>query len=249
MKIAVVNTSGNTGKTTVTRHVLEPRMPGVKVFSVGGYEEIPGADIEKVHIDMQDLDTAIVDMGILSIGNALSVWKQQPQLLEDFDYFIVPTVPEEKQQNDAISTIKRLAHYGVPPKKIKLVLNMVNADEIRDIPKLFKLLLSFVETEKLCMLNPGAAVLRSEIFDILFSLNKSVTEVLADDTDYRGMLREATDLGSREYTLNMLLAKSLAKSVNQNLDDVFQVLFHTEAQQEPGAAAQATQTVVAEPQC
>ena len=34
MKIAVINFSGNVGKTTVARHLLAPRIPGAEVIAV-----------------------------------------------------------------------------------------------------------------------------------------------------------------------------------------------------------------------
>ena len=34
MKIAVINFSGNVGKTTVTHHLLAPRIPGTEVIAV-----------------------------------------------------------------------------------------------------------------------------------------------------------------------------------------------------------------------
>ena len=37
MKIAVINFSGNVGKSTVARHLLMPRVEGADLISVGGF--------------------------------------------------------------------------------------------------------------------------------------------------------------------------------------------------------------------
>lgn len=34
MKVAVINFSGNVGKTTIARHLLAPRIPGAEVVSI-----------------------------------------------------------------------------------------------------------------------------------------------------------------------------------------------------------------------
>ena len=47
---------------------------------------------------------------------------------EDFDYFVVPTVPALKQQQDTIATLAELARIGIPAAKLKLVFNQVEDD-------------------------------------------------------------------------------------------------------------------------
>ena len=43
MKLAVINFSGNVGKTTVARHLLAPRIPGCQVVSVESINADDGA--------------------------------------------------------------------------------------------------------------------------------------------------------------------------------------------------------------
>jgi hypothetical protein len=53
---------------------------------------------------------------------------------EDFDYFVIPTVPALKQQQDTIATLAELNRLGVPAAKVKVVFNQVEDDE--DMPRL-----------------------------------------------------------------------------------------------------------------
>lgn len=46
---------------------------------------------------------------------------------EDFDCFVVPTVPALKQQQDTIATLVDLSRLGLPASKIRLVFNMVES--------------------------------------------------------------------------------------------------------------------------
>ncbi|TBW93000.1 plasmid stabilization protein, partial (plasmid) [Xanthomonas citri pv. aurantifolii] len=50
-------------------------------------------------------------------------------------------------------------------------------------------------------------------------------EIVADETDYRAMLREAKDEDAKAHAINMISAKWLAKSANKNLDDAYKALF------------------------
>jgi hypothetical protein len=51
---------------------------------------------------------------------------------DDFDYFVVPTVANNKQRRDTISTIGALSEIGIPTHKIRVVFNMLNSDEQAD---------------------------------------------------------------------------------------------------------------------
>ncbi|MEP9532595.1 plasmid stabilization protein, partial [Xanthomonas euvesicatoria] len=63
------------------------------------------------------------------------------------------------------------------------------------------------------------------IFDRLRTLKKTVSEIVADETDYRAMLREAKDEDAKAHAISMISAQWLAKSANRNLDDAYKALF------------------------
>ncbi|HFP9739462.1 TPA: transcriptional regulator, partial [Escherichia coli] len=58
---------------------------------------------------------------------------------EDFDYFIIPVTPQNKQQQDTLVTISHLYDLNVPPEKIKIVFNQV--DSSRNFDKQFSVML------------------------------------------------------------------------------------------------------------
>jgi hypothetical protein len=128
MKVAVINFSGNVGKTTIAGYLLAPRIPQAPIFSVESLNIDASADgiaVEKMRGrqfgDLQDQllrqDHAIVDVGTSNIEDFMKRMQQYHGAHEDFDYFLVPVVKERKQQADTINTIRALASLGVPAEK------------------------------------------------------------------------------------------------------------------------------------
>ena len=127
MKVAVINFSGNVGKTTIAAHLLKPRMGDAPVFSVESLNidaSAEGIDVEKMRGkrfgDLQEqlmvLDSAIIDVGASNVEEFMKLMQQYEGSHEEFDYFIVPVVKEKKQQADTVNTIRSLAKsvYLVP---------------------------------------------------------------------------------------------------------------------------------------
>lgn len=119
MKVAVVNFSGNTGKTTVSDSLLSPRMGGVRfaIETINAGASDDAAEIERMKGrqfgELSEIllteDNAVVDVGASNVEDFFKYMGQFAGSHEDFDYFLVPTVSEKKQQADTINTIKTLA--------------------------------------------------------------------------------------------------------------------------------------------
>lgn len=234
MKVAVINFSGNVGKTTIAAHLLKPRMGDAPVFSVESLNidaSAEGIDVEKMRGkrfgDLQEqlmvLDSAIIDVGASNVEEFMKLMQQYEGSHEEFDYFIVPVVKEKKQQADTVNTIRSLAKIGVPRTKIRLVFNMVEVDDTVDDE--FAALFGLAETEKSFKLNPKAVIYANEIFEKLKTVGKSLGEVTTDPQDYRAKLREAKSDEEKEFCTRMVLLKRLAVTANKNLDDVFKSAF------------------------
>ncbi|MBC8641981.1 plasmid stabilization protein [Caballeronia sp. EK] len=233
MKVAVINFSGNPGKTTLVDNLLAPRMNApkfeVETINAGSSgsnaERLKGKDYGGLQEDLMTLDSAIVDVGASNVEEFIKQMSQFDGSHEEFDYFVVPAVSEKKQQIDTVNTIETLAGLGVPPKKIRVVFNKVELEDASDVQRLFSTVFGFHAERKCFTLKPEAAVFRNEIFERLRVLKKNVSEIVADATDYRAMLREATDEDVKARAVSMISAQRLAKSAHKNLDDVYKVLF------------------------
>ncbi|WP_197343432.1 StbB family protein [Ralstonia pseudosolanacearum] len=234
MKVAVINFSGNPGKSTLADNLLAPRMKAqkfeIETINAGATanadaERLKGKDYGGLQEDLMTLDSAIVDVGASNVEEFIKQMGQFDGSHEEFDYFVVPAISEKKQQIDTVNTIKTLAGLGVPAKKIRVVFNKVELEDANDVPRLFAMIFGFHEAEKRFTLRPEAVVFKNEIFERLRGLNKTVSELVADETDYRAMLREATDEATKARAVSMISAQRLAKSAHKNLDDVYKVLF------------------------
>lgn len=235
MKIAVVNFSGNTGKTTLSDSLLSPRMGGVRfaVETINAGASDDAAEIERLkgrqfgelsEILMTE-DNAVVDVGASNVEDFFKYMGQFAGSHEEFDFFLVPTVSEKKQQADTINTIKTLAALGVPRSRILVVFNKVEIDDADDFPHTFAALLGFHELEKKFTLKRDAVIYSNEVFERLRALKTNIAAVVQDTTDYREQLRAAQDDAAKEQAKRMISVQRLAKSAWQNLDQVYVTLF------------------------
>ena len=235
MKIAVVNFSGNTGKTTLSDSLLSPRMGGVRfaVETINAGASDDAAEIERLkgrqfgelsEILMTE-DNAVVDVGASNVEDFFKYMGQFAGSHEEFDFFLVPTVSEKKQQADTINTIKTLAALAVPRSRILVVFNKVEIDDADDLPHTFAALMGFHELEKKFTLKRDAVIYSNEVFERLRALKTSIAAVVQDTTDYREQLRAAQDDAAKEQAKRMISVQRLAKSAWQNLDQVYATLF------------------------
>lgn len=234
MKVAVINFSGNVGKTTIAAHLLKPRMGEARVFSVESLnsdaahdgldvEKMKGKQFGQLQEELMVLEDAIVDVGASNVEDFLKLMLQFHGSHEEFDYFVVPTVSERKQQADTVNTIRALAKAGIPKTKIRLVFNKVQVDE--SVDEDFHALFGLAKLEKNFILKPEAVVHANEVFARLRSVGKTLGEIRDDATDYRAQLRAAVDPHEREKCVRMISLQRLAVTANHNLDAVFAALF------------------------
>ena len=83
MKIAVINFSGNVGKTTIARHLLLPRIDGAELFSVeslnaadGEGHAMRGRQFGELQELLQTMDSAVVDIGASNVEELLDLMRR-----------------------------------------------------------------------------------------------------------------------------------------------------------------------------
>ena len=234
MKVAVINFSGNPGKTTLVDNLLAPRMRAqkfqVETINAGAStndpaERLKGKNYGALQEDLMLIDSAIVEVGASNVEEFIKQMGQFAGSHEEFDYFLVPTVSEKKQQIDTVNTIETLAGLGVPAKKIRVVFNKVELEDANDVSHLFATVFGFYAETKRFTLRPEAVVFKNEVFERLHALQKTVSEIVTDESDYRALLREAKTEDAKSIAAGMISAQRLARSAYQNLEDVYKTLF------------------------
>lgn len=248
MKIAVINFSGNVGKTTIAAHLLSPRMNGAPVFSIESINQDAskdGVDVEKMrgkHFgrlreELLLLDDAIIDVGASNIEEFLKLMTEYHGSHTDIDCFLIPVVKEKKQQTDSMNTIKSLKALGVPQNKIKVVFNKVEVDSVIDED--FSM---FVAAGDLSVFSycPEAVIRQNEFYESVKGMGMTASDFLKDQTDYRSQARAEKDPDVKYQLVRKHVVRELAYTANQNLDAVFAALF-AKQKTTPAKKAEATE--------
>ncbi|MBN3856780.1 StbB [Paraburkholderia sp. Ac-20340] len=233
MKIAVINFSGNVGKTTIARHLLAPRLEGADVIPIESInadgaetEALRGRDFDVLQQQMMSLRSVVVDIGASNVEDFVLLMQRYEGSHEDFDRFIVPTVPALKQQVDTIATLNQLAELGIDPAKIRLVFNFV--DNKSDVTKVFARLFDQYRAAGKFVLDPAGVVYENPIYEKIKSIGKTISEVNADPTDYVAWnaraMEDDTPEHERAHIRQMVAIKRLASRVTREHDAAFKLL-------------------------
>jgi hypothetical protein len=229
MKIAVINFSGNVGKTTVARHLLLPRIPGAELIAVesvnadeGQSQALRGRQFGELQEYLHTVDSAVVDIGASNVEELMSLMQRYHGSHEDFDCFVVPTVPPLKQQQDTIATLIELARLGVPPSRLKVLFNMTEAG--LPVEHSFFLVLAFVVEQPLAVANTACRLTSNEIYARLRGTGADLATLVRDDTDYKALIVNAQDTAEKLALAQKLATRRLASGVVPELDACYAAL-------------------------
>lgn len=229
MKIAVMNFSGNVGKTTVARHLLMPRLPGAELVCVESInadddqgQALRGRQFGELQEYLQTVESAVVDIGASNIEDLLGLMRKYRGSHEDFDFIVIPTVSALKQQQDTIATLLQLARIGVPQSRIKLVFNMV--EDGVPVQQAFDMLLRFNGDRKTAHADPRCRIDSNEIYERIKGSGASLSELAADSTDFKAQIAAAQSTHEKLALAQKLATRRLAAGVLPDLDACFQAL-------------------------
>lgn len=229
MKIAVINFSGNVGKSTVARHLLMPRMTNPELIAVesinadaGSAQTLRGHQFGALQQYLHALDSAVVDIGASNAEDLLNLMKAYRGSHEDFDCFVVPTVPSIKQQKDTIATLIELSRLGVAPARLKLVFNMVDPGE--SIEEQFYPVRAFLAQQPLAQVNTACRIHTSEIYAMARESQADISALALDPTDYKRMIARSSDRDEKLALALKLSIQRLASGAVPELDACFSAL-------------------------
>jgi len=229
MKIAVINFSGNVGKTTVARHLLVPRLPGAELVCVesinaddGQGQALRGRQFGELQEYLQTVESVVVDIGARNVEDLLVLMRKYRGSQEDFDCFVVPTVPALKQQQDTIATLLELAQIGVPASRLKVVFNMV--EDGADVARAFDTLLAFVAERPIAQADPRCCLGDNEIYERVKGADADIAALARDSTDYKALIAKARSTEDKLVLAQKLATSRLASGVLPELDACFAAL-------------------------
>jgi len=233
MKVVVLNYTGTVGKTTVAAHLLSPRMCGAPIFAVESINETAdgiGLDVEKLRGDMfRELlqrimleDNAIIDVGASNVESFMVNLEGFEGAHEEIDFYIVPVTSGTKEQIESVRMIESLAAIGVAPDKVRILFNRVQRDAVVEFP----IIQNFFMKTKSFSLNNKCSIYETELFDALSMHGISLQGLMADDNDYKALLKDkSASADDRDRWSDMYGLKLLCKGVNKKLDIVYEALF------------------------
>ncbi len=227
LNIAVINNSGNVGKSTLCNILLKPRLNNAQIIKVetinsdGTDQERFSADLfEEILRKMDEHDCSIVDVGSSNIESFLLKMEEFKNSHESIDYFLIPVAPSNKQQIDSVSTIDSLMALGIEPERIKVVFNM--ASKKLAVTKEYAEFLSGLPA---CIsLDSYPTVFQSTVFDLLAKIDRSFAEVLNDNRDYRALIKQNDSKEQRGILSFERSAHQLVNGFNDELDMAFSAL-------------------------
>ena len=229
MKIAVINFSGNVGKSTVARHLVLPRIDAAELVAIeslnGDEGEGPamrGRQFGELQEYLQTVDSAVVDIGASNVEELLGLMRRYRGSHEDFDYFIVPTVSALKQQQDTIATLVELSRLGVPPSHVRMVFNMV--EDGAEVPQAFDVVLDFVGEHPVAQANPACRLGLNEVYGRVKGSGIDMATLARDETDYKALIVKARDTAEKVALAQKLATRRLASGVVPELDACFAAL-------------------------
>ena len=231
MKVVICSLAGSVGKTTITTHLLHPRMPEAKIYTVDTTnatardfgveaEAYSGDEFSKIYKQIVRNDALIIDVGGSKEGKEFLAGMDWIDGQDEIDSFIIPSMPDDKDQKAAVKTIDLLLAQGVDKNKIKVIFNAVKKNTVDEFDYLLGAL-----TVKQIPFSLDATIFNNEVYDILSAHGRSLDSILNDQTDYKKIVRTAEDEDEITRASDLMVAQKAAPKVNDNLSTVYQSIF------------------------
>lgn len=228
LKIAVMNNSGNVGKSMICDNLLKQRIPNAKVIKIETInsdgttdETISAKNIKQVFEEIDSNDIAIIDVGASNIESFSDNLRKLNGAHEDIDYFFIPTTPKPKQQTDTINTINELQELGVEDEQLKIIFNFF--DDNIPPQSLYNQIFNHQIAKDLNLDNADNIITITDnpCFDMIGELGYTFSEIANDERDFKSLIRSTDDKEERAHYSHLRSAQRLAKGFTKELDITF----------------------------
>lgn len=239
----ILNYTGNVGKSTITQHLLLPRLENADIISFetinsnnygDDVEQLTGDEFGGLVRELATYENAIIDVGSSNMESFMGKMASYKNSCQKFDLFVIPCIGKEKQVDDTINTIISLNQMGVEPQKIIPIFNEVRRND--RIEKSFSALFDYHELTASFNLKSDAVISHNEIYGYIKDTGKTISEMANDETDYTALIADQSVLlaeipkperrKSKAHAELLRLGdlegnKMLAQTVIEELDAVF----------------------------
>lgn len=237
-RLLIINSSGNSTKTTTGRGLIRNRMQEPIYYKVGyinqdikGDEVFITADkLSSVHKTLMRSMSVIVEIEISAYERTIQEMQEMEGCHGDYDFVLVPVINSSlKLIKDSIRTIEKLHKIGVSADKVRVLFNRVS-----DSDEYFELLTSKLDELKIPY-DLKAHIKNHDFYEKLDSLNIRYDEVTpsrleADENHLKRLSKESsldllTHEVSKSYFIEAVSAQRNALASKQEHDEVFNKLF------------------------
>lgn len=228
LKLAVLNNSGNVGKSMICDVLLKPRIPNCEVIKIetinsDGTDDskMSAKEIDDIFEKINDHDVCLLDIGASNIELFIQNMKKLDGAIEDIDYFFIPTTTSAKQQQDTNSTILTLIGMGVDPNYIKVIFNYYDPEITieRQYPVIFTS--ETCEMLELVNIDNQFTIEESQVFEFLSRTGLSFGEIVNDDREFKQLIRQTKDKEQRALLSLEQMTQRFAKGFDKKLNDTF----------------------------
>ncbi len=235
MKAMVLNSSGSVGKSTITRELFAPRLDNPLIIEVEGQNtstkdfldkkgkkyfdlKVFDGNFENLYLDLIENEDVIVDVGASQLENFFVELDKIAGVEMLFDYFIVPTIPTDKAQNDTIKTLVFLQNKGILLDKIKVIFNAVKNSVEQDFDILIKAAKNFgfdLDTE--------LYIRENKVFNELGLMRKTLADIYCSDLNYyKDKIINERDSAKKLAYVKIDMANRMGHTAIDDLDFVFE---------------------------
>lgn len=243
LKICIINSSGNSGKTISGRWLIKPRLQDPQYFRIGfddrnvSEDEIfaTAKELLDVHCELMMATCAIVEVEISEFERTIDEMSKMRGCHEDYDFFLVPVINSSyKLIADSIGTIKTLVNMGVPSNNIRILFN-------RDLDRhsaydYFEKLTDILDELKIPY-DMNAQFQCYDFYEKLEALNLSLEDVTERNLiDAKAHLKKISEKGrinrltdtekaAKAFYVQVVTVQRAALAYKSEHDEVFEILF------------------------
>lgn len=229
MKTVIINLSGNTGKTTLAKHMFTPltKAKRISIEDVNSGDGSPDLEISSTKFKKLagELNTAdesenfVIDVGASNAKNMIANFDALASTTELIDCWVIPVTPSSKQITDSLRTAQSLKDLGIDPEKIVLLPNNVTDTESFDTD--FALI---YKAGQLGFIVPEQAILSTEAFEMLKNDERSIFDVVNGKINFTAKKAELRKAGDEEGLAKLgqeMVLYDLSRFASRNIKKVF----------------------------
>lgn len=236
MKIMILNSSGNVGKSFLSRELfyynmqnncdeiafieIETHNSASDIFEIKTIK-LSGKDINTLYKQLLMNECVIIDVGASNIISFLEtlIKNNIDNILEEIDYFIIPVNSNSKIQDDTLKLLLTLTQLNFPKEKIKLIFNAVdNINEVKD----------FIEkANEIINIDTNLIIPNFNYLNKIEKTGFTAYQLANSKKDYKALAKEAYKKGDIELGdkyANLSLMQGSAKKITQTLNNLYNYL-------------------------